>query len=301
MASFNFPFNIVKNTPAIAGQVQTNFNDLLTWIMANLIQRDGTVAMTGPLVLAPGEPASPDHAANKAYVDAIMPVGIIWEYAGTTLPTGWLWCDGVTYSNTSQPQLANAIGRTWTDAAVPAGSFQVPDKRKRVSVGADPTEAVAFGLGVKGGKRDSEIPVHSHTIPAHGHTAATNGGGTPDHLHGPPSVDDNVAGAHDHNMGHGREFYWHNDNAPLGINLRAPGDSFWVGVSPTVWNNNGGHEHNFSVGNTGAADRALTHDHPVTVVNAPAFATDNAGAGSTLTDKNLPPYIAVNYIIYAGT
>jgi microcystin-dependent protein len=305
MASFNYPFNIVKNTPAIAGQVQTNFNDLLTWVMANLIQRDGTVAMTGPLVLAPGEPASPDHAANKAYVDAVIPIGIVWEYAGTSLPTGWLWADGATYSNTSQPRLAAALGRNFTDAAVPAGSFQVPDKRKRVSVGADPTDAAVFGLGKKGGQRDSELQVHSHAVPAHGHTAsgATNGGGWVDHLHHPPSVDDNQIGDHDHNMGHGRSFYWNNNNDVLGVNMRGPGDQFWAGLSATTWLNQGSHNHDFTVGKTGPSDRDLSHNHPLTVTvnNAAAFATQDAGNGTTLTDKNLPPYIAVNYIIYAGT
>jgi hypothetical protein len=291
MASFNYPFNIVKNTPAIAGQVQTNFNDLLTWVMANLIQRDGTVAMTGPLVLAPGEPASPDHAANKAYVDAVIPIGIVWEYAGTSLPTGWLWADGATYSNTSQPRLAAAIGRAFTDTAVPAGSFQVPDKRKRVSVGADPSEAAAFGLGVKGGQRNTELQVHSHTVPAHGHTASgssgeadrnhthaysgtTSGGGN--HQHGQPIVDN--AGP--------------NMSSPSGY---GPGNigTFYTGFA-------GDHSHTFS-GTTGGFSSQHAHAVYVTVNNAAAFATQDSGNGTTLTDKNLPPYVAVNYIIYSGT
>jgi microcystin-dependent protein len=285
MASFNYPFNIIKNTPAIAGQVQTNFDSLLTWIMANLIQKDGSVAMTGPLVLAPGVPASPEHAVNKAYVDAAVPIGVVWEYAGTVLPTGWLWCDGATYSTTAQPQLSSAIGRAFTDAAVPAGSFQVPDKRKRVSVGADASEAAVFGLGVKGGQRDGELFQHTHA-------ANTNGGSAPDHLHGGPAVDDNMAGDHNHGIGHGG-ILWQKYNAGvLGINLTGPGSAYWVGLAEVTWLQQGTHEHNLSASMTGAADRSLVHEHPITV--------NNAGAGTTLTDKNLPPYLAVNYIIRSG-
>ena len=46
MAFFNYPFHVTKDTPAIASEVQTNFDQLLAWVLANLIQKDGTVAMT---------------------------------------------------------------------------------------------------------------------------------------------------------------------------------------------------------------------------------------------------------------
>ncbi len=297
MAFFNYPFNIVKNTPAIAGQVQTNFNDLLTWIMANLIQKDGSVSMTGPLVLAPGEPAAPEHAANKAYVDGLIPYGVVWEYTGTLLPEGWLWADGAIYSNTAQPRLSAAIGRAFTDAAVPAGSFQVPDKRKRVSVGADASEAAVFGLGVKGGQRDSEVMAHSHVVPAHGHTGSSSPTAVP-HTH-TVFVDDDNAGDHNHGWGHGSIFWHKYPSAALGMNLRGPGDPYWVGMAEATWLNGGTHNHTIT-GSTGAATET-GHSHTVTINNAAAFATENAGAGTTATDKNLPPYIAVNYIIYAGT
>lgn len=299
MAFFNYPFTIIKNTPAIAGEVQTNFDHLLTWIMGNLIQKDGSIAMTGPLVLAPGAPASPDHAANKAYVDGVIPIGVVWEFAGTALPAGWLWCDGATYSNTSQPKLSSAIGRTYTDAAVPTGSFQVPDKRKRVTVGADASEAVVFGLGVKGGQRNSELQSHFHTVPSHGHTASSADAETPNHLHTAGGYNAIGVGDHDHGMGHGSIFWRKYNQGALGVNLRGPGDPYWVGFAETTWYNQGAHGHGLQ-STSGAADRSLAHAHGVSVNGSGALQTDAFGAGTSLTDKNLPPYIALNYIIYAG-
>jgi len=314
MAFFNYPFHVTKDTPAIASEVQTNFDQLLAWVLANLIQKDGTVAMTGPLVLAPGDPGAPGHAANKAYVDAQLPVGMMTEFAGTALPAGWLWCNGDTYTNTSQQSLAAAIGRTYTAAAVPTGSFQVPDMRKRSPVGYDATEVAVYGLGVKGGQRNSELLSHQHANPAHehviqeiGHSASgwTGGGGGVDHLHGVGSLGMQGAGQHGHNWGSGTTFLYFAGAGAGGYGVG--GGSGW---NTATFSHDGNHAHTM-VGQTGASDRALDHNHPigVSVANHPAFWTNTGtgnttsgltGAGTTLVDKNLPPYTVVNYIIYAG-
>jgi microcystin-dependent protein len=296
MAFFNYPQSIDRNTPAVANEVQTNFDALLAWVMDNLIQKDGTVAMTGPLVLAPGDPASPSQAANKAYVDKSRLVGEIVMYGGASLPTGWLWCDGQTYSNTSQPLLAAAISRNFTLPAVPAGSFSVPDMRKRMPAGADASEAAVFGLGVKGGQRDTEIRAHSHVIPAHGHGASgTSNQVDLQHQH-PVNIVTNVAGQHGHNLGHGANLYYVEGN-------QGEGATSVGSLGRAQWLHDGNHQHSVD-GFTGVNhfDGGRYHSHTigVTVNNQPAFNTENTGPGTTLVDKNLPPYVAVNYIIYAG-
>ena len=302
MAFFNYPFHVTKDTPAIASEVQTNFDQLLAWVLANVIQKDGTIAMTGPLVLAPGDPGAPGHAANKAYVDAQLPVGMMTEFAGTALPAGWLWCNGDTYTNTSQQKLAAAIGRSYTAAAVPADSFQVPDMRKRSPVGYDATEVAVYGLGVKGGQRNSELL-------SHGHTTAV-GTDSPDHAH----AIDFMSGASDRSLAH--QHHMQHQHPGVGFNNQT---GFF---NRGVWNAGGygggvdggamGGAHTYPP--TGNADRDWTgaegapdhlhrilggtvganarHSHSVTV--------NPNGAGTTLVDKNLPPYIVVNYIIYAG-
>ena len=298
MAFFNFPFHVTKDKPAMAVEVQTNFDELLAWVLANLVQKDGTVSMTGPLVLAPGVPAAPNQAANKAYVDAAIPVGTIHEYAGTALPTNWLWCNGDTHSESAQRPLFNAIGRSFTAAAIPTGSFQVPDKRQRFSVGRDPADAT-FALGNKGGQRNSEIISHQHIVPEHGHGASgwsDNRLGA--HNHG-WSGTTSQNGNHGHNWGHGTQFWWVDPN---GWQLPAGQPGPGLGGSPMAaaqWLHDGAHQH--TIGGT-TDNRDLTHAHAigVSVANQAAFWTQATGAGTTLADKNLPPYLVVNYIIYAG-
>jgi microcystin-dependent protein len=293
MASFNYPATIDKDTPAVASEVQTNFDDLLAWVLANLIQRDGSVVMTGPLVLAPGAPAAPEHAANKAYVDATIPIGVMWEYGGTSLPSGWLWCNGDTYTDTSQPALAAAIGRSFTDAGVPAGSFQVPDKRKRVSMGFDATD-VAFALGKKGGQRDAELLQHLHSVPAHSHGATAAPGDT-NHVHslGQDGGLAATAGSHTHVASNGGSFQA--AQAATGYNLSPTGNAAVGGATIVAA---GDHSHALTGYTSGYS---ANHSHAVTIADAAAFNTVNQGAGTTLVDKNLPPYLVVNHIIYAGS
>lgn len=303
MAFFNYPASIDKNTPAVATEVQVNFDSVLAWILDNLIQKDGTVPMTGPLVLAPGNPAAPSQAANKAYVDSVIPIGVIWEYGGTVLPANWLWCDGSTYTNTSQQKLASAIGRSFTLAAVPAGSFQVPDKRTRVSVGVDAREAAKFGLGVTGGQRNSEVLDHQHQIGPHGHghsiTASSNSVWT-DHLH------DFGTGTGSANHGHGfgdqSLIAYHNPNGWATVQ-----GGNGTGLSLATFSHDGAnHTHSGTTGGVQAGyPNAANHSHTISiaggVTNSVAYLTGMGGGGTTSVDKNLPPYIAVNYIIYAGT
>lgn len=300
MATFNYPFHVTKDTPAIALEVQSNFDQLLAWVLTNLVQADGSIAMTGPLVLAPGAPAAPEQAANKAYVDASNPVGMMSLYAGTSLPAGWLWCDGTVYTNTSQPRLAAAIGRVFSEAAVPANSFAVPDMRKRAPVGADASEAAVFGLGVKGGQRNSELLQHSHSVPAHGHTAGSTVANTDHYHHQQGTFITSDAGSHGH--GWSAEPFLYNSSTFSDFGLAGGGNirtATWAssdnglhnhsvtisGITQSVWNNNPG---------------GISHGHTITVNDKAAFDTVVAGAGTTLIDKNLPPYVAVNYIIYAG-
>lgn len=68
MATADVTYNFTANTDAAASQVNTNFDDITSFINTNCIQKDGSLAMTGSLTLA-GSPTSDTHAATKAYVD----------------------------------------------------------------------------------------------------------------------------------------------------------------------------------------------------------------------------------------
>lgn len=61
-----------------------------------------------------------------------LPAGIIMDYAGSSVPTGWLECDGTGKSTTTYAALFAAIGYTWGGSGA---TFNVPDFRGRSRIG----------------------------------------------------------------------------------------------------------------------------------------------------------------------
>jgi microcystin-dependent protein len=181
MSQFTFPYRVDRDTPAVAIEVQGNFDALLTWIEQNCHRIDDTPRMTAQLVL-PGNPTIDSHAVPKSYVDGLIPPGVMWDFAGAAAPAGWLLCDGATYTETQYPELFAIIGRAFTDAAVPTGSFQVPDFQGRSPVGASATLARGSKIGSENVTAHTHpVAAHRHPI-AHGHTASS-GTESADHTH----------------------------------------------------------------------------------------------------------------------
>lgn len=109
------------------------------------------------------------------------PVGSLIEYYGSTLPNGYLWPDGTTFTAADYVELNTALG----------GNTK-PDKRGRIGAGRDDMGGSAANrlttagsgfdgtvLGIAGGAQsitlaESQIPAHTHTAsvtdPGHTHT-----------------------------------------------------------------------------------------------------------------------------------
>jgi hypothetical protein len=68
MTSLNVPNAITNGTVADATDVQQNFDAIETHVNTEVINRDGSIAMTGELLL-PSNPTSNLAASTKAYVD----------------------------------------------------------------------------------------------------------------------------------------------------------------------------------------------------------------------------------------
>jgi hypothetical protein len=91
---------------------------------------------------------------------ATYPVGTVMPWTTATPPTGWVLCDGSSYSTSgTYAALFAAIGYTFGGAA---GTFYVPDVRGRFIVGAVNPDT---DRNTKGGELD-----HYHTGPSHSHT-----------------------------------------------------------------------------------------------------------------------------------
>jgi microcystin-dependent protein len=70
---------------------------------------------------------------------ASVPVGAIMPYAGTTLPDGYLLCDGSEVRTADYPALYGVIGYTYKSATLLLGAatFALPDLRGRFPLGMD--------------------------------------------------------------------------------------------------------------------------------------------------------------------
>lgn len=82
-----------------------------------------------------------DSNIGQAGGVGLAPVGSVTMYAGSSVPDGWLLCDGQAVSRTTYAALFTAISTTW---GIGNGSttFNVPDMREAAPVGAGTYSAV---------------------------------------------------------------------------------------------------------------------------------------------------------------
>lgn len=138
---------------------------------------------------------------------AVLPSGIMWEFAGASIPSGWLFCDGSLISRTTYSALFTAIGETY-GAGDSTTTFNIPDCRGRLRVGRDNMGGSAASrvtstsmtpdgvtLGAVGGEEQhaltpSELAHHTHTITGNWSLSAGN------NIVGDPLSQHNAAGAY---------------------------------------------------------------------------------------------------------
>lgn len=82
-----------------------------------------------------------------------LPAGVIFPFAGTTPPSGWLLCDGTSYLQGTYPRLFAAIGSAHGSNA--ANTFNVPDFRGRFLRGTDNMGSGAAGRDPNTGTRSA--------------------------------------------------------------------------------------------------------------------------------------------------
>lgn len=131
-----------------------------------------------------------------------IPAGVMAPFAGplANAPSGWLPCDGRSLATASYPDLFSALGYAWGGSG---SSFNLPDLRFRVPVGADDMGTAAGAAGrdtgatISSGDADtvgSAGGEAAHTLTtaelaSHSHGAGTYAG--PAHTHGLPVADNN--------------------------------------------------------------------------------------------------------------
>ena len=105
-----------------------------------------------------------------------VPSGVVWDYAGSVAPSGFLMCRGGAFSRSEYPNL-NALAAS-AGYAAPGGpgdgltTFNVPNYSNVVTMGAGTHPLGATGGSASVSLSSANLPAHNHAIvdPGHMHT-----------------------------------------------------------------------------------------------------------------------------------
>ena len=215
-----------------------------------------------------------------AVANALVPVGTIAAYAGTSAPTGWLLCNGT--STTGYTALAALVGAT------------TPDMRGRFPIGDNATLTL-LGTGGSLTIAEGNLPSHSHTFSAT--SGAMNQNATLSHTvnesahdHGGFTQNRNLAHIHSNDAeGTTDETHTHNASGNAGSISAGTGQSTGSDTTDGM-SSNENHNH--------VIDADLTYitvnNHDVSHTHSVSGTT---GTGSGSGTDYYPPYLVVNYII----
>lgn len=209
-----------------------------------------------------------------------FPTGIIMGYSGSTVPTGWLWCNGSAISRTEYADLYGVIGVSY-GSGDGSTTFNLPDFRNRVMEGGSSMGDFRY---ISAG-----IPsyVHSHsgstnTAGNHTHTITTTNAGGHTHTRGTMNITGHVATGHSLGLFgdySGAFSKYGNYNESRG----GDGGSFWTGFdfnASSTWSgetsNAGAHNHNVSLTSNG------NHTHSLTINNNTESSTSVYGKSNTV-------------------
>ena len=197
------------------------------------------------------------------------PVGTIQMYGGSSAPTNWLKCDGSAVSRETYASLFAVIGTTYGNGDG-VTTFNLPNLTDRMPIGAGST----YALNASGGETTVKL---SDAQMAHGHGFTQ------------PKIPN-----HSHTCGNMSANSTHSHSGSFHAQSGSPNWSYVDGVSnqPLILSASVGsastqHTHSITGGGGGACTGGAV--------------SNLSGASSSRTaHNNMPPYRAVNFIIYAG-
>ena len=194
--------------------------------------------------------------------------GMIQMYAGTTEPTGWLFCDGTIYNVSDYPELAAVLGSTYGGDGL--NTFAVPDMQGRFPLGKNGS----YALNAKGGAPTTTLSSDQTPLPSHKHgTTVTQ-----------PELNSD---SHAHQQNNSTLVYTKADGTSKHA---AQGSNYnWdLNTTPKLQTVSDTHTH------------TLKTNVAVTVGTPTSRTWNGSGVSSVQPHNNMPPYIGINFIIATG-
>ena len=209
-----------------------------------------------------------------------MPIGIVLEFAGATLPSGFLWCDGSPVSRVDYADLFAEIGVAF-GSGNGTTTFNLPDRRGRVGVGEDDTWPDFDSLGNVGGEIQhvltvAELPSHTHPQNSHNHTQNSHGHTQDSHNH--------TQNSHTHDLGYAA------GEGVLAGGGGSTGGSVYAGSGNTT-------PFTKSAKSTTPTNQAATATNQNATATNQAATAVNLDFGGDGEHENMPPFLILNYII----
>jgi microcystin-dependent protein len=102
------------------------------------------------------------------------PVGTVSQFAGSSVPGGYLECNGTAVSRATFSALFAVIGTTY-GAGDGSTTFNLPNLKGKIPVGMDTSQTEFDVLGETGGEKAHTLTVAE--MPSHNHNSAQNGPG----------------------------------------------------------------------------------------------------------------------------
>lgn len=282
MATASVTNTFVNATTADATDVNQNFTDVVTFLNGSVLHLDGSKAMSGNLDASSNKivnltsGTADSDAVNLGQLNSVFPVGQVTMFAGSSAPSGWIFCDGQAINRTTYADLFAAISTTY-GVGDGATTFNVPNLQGKFVIG----ESGSYALAATGGSANAVLGAHTHADSF----GVTINSGTAAHTHSTP--------AHAHDLTSGNTNFWR-----VSGTLSGSTGSIMV-FGSYVGRNNIGTESTDTGGSgtSGGASGSASHGHTGSVTGSVGAVNETT---ASLTNANMPPYIALNYIIRTG-
>lgn len=215
---------------------------------------------------------------------SMAPIGSIVIWPSDEIPENYLLCDGSFISIAEYPDLYAVIGETY---GAGSGVVALPDLTARFPLGSSVSHALASTGGAETVTlTEAEMPAHSHALESHAHSVGAHSHTVPAHTHNQTSHGHTVPNA---------SIVTKKNSVPGASNTAVMAATNGTGTDGTI---------DLPINPVALTTPSIEEKPAFNTLNSSPFNTGTASgtaasAGGDGAHNNMPPYLALNYIIRA--